>query len=221
MSDFRFPDRQKRTTVAGSTGSGKTQFSIGLLSTRDYGRRPWTIIDPKGDDLIAEIDPQELRRGSKPPTDPGLYVIRPKFGDPDDMDWLESYLTQIWVQENHGVHLDEGYMVPRNSKAFLALLTQGRSKNIEMIMCTQRPVMCHPMMFSESDFLCSFRLNKPRDRETINEYMNADVRNRLPEYNSYWYDVAKNKTFVLGPAPSREEIVGSFRHRLKRGIRTV
>lgn len=221
MANFRLPDSQKRTTVAGSTGSGKTQFSVGLLSTRDYNERPWIINDPKGDELIASIGAIELPRGSKPPTVPGLYVMHPRFGDPEDMAWQERFFEQVWAQEYTGLYIDEGYMVPRNSKSFLALLTQGRSKRIEMIMCTQRPVMCHPMMFSESDFLCAFRLNKPRDRETVNEYMNVDVRNRLPEYSSYWYDVGKNTTFTLGPAPSRDEIITSFRTRLKQGTKVI
>jgi hypothetical protein len=220
---FRFPTPQNRTTISGSTGSGKSQFGMWLLSTRDILDRPWVIFDPKGDDLIAELPAQELPIGAAPPKEPGLYVMRPipEFHDA----WVEKFFWQCWAQEDIGLFIDEGYMVPKNSKAFQALLTQGRSKYIEMIMLTQRPVRCHPMMFSESDFLSIFRLNKPQDRETIYDYVSdstdVNVRLRLPEYNSYWYDVGQDTCFTLKPAPSRNTIIEAFQRFAKRTVRVL
>lgn len=216
---FRFPSPQNRTTIGGSTGSGKSQFAVWFLSTRNIADRPWVIVDPKGDELIADLPVLELSPGSKPPREPGLYVIRPLPGLHDD--WLEQFFWQCWVQEDIGLYVDEGYRVPRNSKAFLALLTQGRSKHIEMITCTQRPVLCHPMLFSESDFLVLFRMNKPTDRDTMSDYISASVKKRLPEYNSYWYDVGQDACFPLKPAPSRDEILDRFDRFKKRKVRIL
>jgi hypothetical protein len=109
-------------------------------------------------------------------------------------------------------------MVPRNSKAMLALLTQGRDKYIQMIMCTQRPVLCHPMMFSESDFLWIFRFNKPIDRDTIAQYISADVKKRLPKFHSYWYDVGEDACFTLKPVPGKSELIASFDRFAKRRV---
>jgi hypothetical protein len=219
MSAFRFPNPTNRTAIVGSTGSGKSQFATWLLSTRNIDVRPWVIIDPKGDDLIGELPCEEIMRGEKPPREPGLYVMRPLPGTDDA--WLEQFLWQCWSQEDIGIYIDEGYMIPRYSKAFQALLTQGRSKNIEMIMLSQRPVRCHPMMFSESDYLVVFRLNKPQDRETMQDAMSMNINKRLPEYNSYWYDVGRDKGFTLKPAPDRDDIVEAFERYAKRRVRVL
>jgi hypothetical protein len=219
MSSFRLPGRDNRTAVVGSTGSGKSQFAVGLLSTRDFHIRPWVIFDPKNDSLIAELDATELPRGSKPPTDPGLYVIHP-LPDVDDA-WVEGFMLQCWMQENIGLLIDELYMISRYSKSFKFLLTQGRSKHIEMIMCSQRPAWCHPMSFSESDFLSVFRLNKPEDRKTMQDAMSLNIKERLPQFNSYWYDVGRDKGFILTPAPSRDELIQRFRARLGRKVRMI
>lgn len=219
MSSFRFPKPTNRTAIVGSTGSGKSQFACWLLSTRNIHERPWTIIDPKRDELIAELPAQEILPGGKPPRAPGLYVIHPMPGTDDA--WLEQYLWDVWAQEDHALYIDEGYMIPRNSKAFQALLTQGRSKHIEMIMLSQRPVWCHPMMFSEADFLSVFRLNKPGDRDTIQDAISVNIQKRLPEFHSYWYDVGRDRGFQLKPAPSRGQIIEAFDRFDKRKVKVI
>lgn len=176
-------------------------------------------MDPKGDELIAELPTEEIPLGARPPKSPGLYVMRPIPGLHDA--WIEQFMWQCWEQEDIGLYIDEGYMIPRNSKAFLALLTQGRSKHIEMIMCSQRPVWCHPMMFSESDFLQVFRLNKPQDRDTLQDAISVDIRKRLPEYYSYWYDVGRDRGFTLKPVPERDTIVEGFERFKKRRLRVL
>lgn len=216
---FRFPDRQKRITIGGSTGSGKTFGGVFLLSQCDILDRPWVIFNPKGDDLIAELPTTVLPVGSSPPKVPGLYEVQPVPELHDE--WLERFLWQCYHQEDIGLYFDEGYMVPRNSKAMLALLTQGRGKYIQMIMLTQRPVMCHPMMFSESDFLWIYRFNKPVDRDTISQYISADVKKRLPEYHSYWYDVGQDACFTLGPVPDKKTLIASFDRFEKRHVRAM
>ena len=219
MPCFRFPKKTQRITIGGSTGSGKTYGALWLLSQCDIDVRPWVILNPKKDPTIADVPTTILPVGSKPPKAPGLYEIQPV---PEIHDaWVERFLWQCWQQEDIGLYIDEGYMIPRNSKAMLALLTQGRSKYIQMIMLTQRPVLCHPMMFSESDFLWVYRFNKPIDRDTISQYISADVKKRLPEFHSYWYDVGQDACFVLGPVPDKAELIASFDRFEKRRVRTM
>jgi hypothetical protein len=174
------------------------------------------IFNPKRDKTIKLLPTILLPPGSRPPTEPGLYEVQPL---PEVHDaWLERFLWQCWEQEDLILYFDEGYMVPRNSKAMLALLTQGRDKYIQMIMCTQRPVLCHPMMFSESDFLWIFRFNKPIDRDTIAQYISADVKKRLPKFHSYWYDVGEDACFTLKPVPGKSELIASFDRFAKRRV---
>lgn len=220
MSDgFRFPDATRRTFITGSTGSGKSQFATWLLSTRNILDRPWVIMDPKCDPLIAELPAQELPFGSKPPREPGLYVIHPI---PELHDaWIEQFLWQCWKQEDIGLYIDEGYMIPRTSKAMKALLTQGRSKHIEMIMLSQRPAWCHPMMISESDFLAIFRLNLIEDRERMSKATTMNIEKGLPDFHSRWYDVGRDKGFMLKPVPESDEIIDAFERFKKRTVKVL
>ena len=218
-SKFRFPGPTNRTAIVGSTGSGKSQFATWLLSTRNILDRPWVIMDPKCDDLIAELPARELGAGDKPPKQPGLYVMHP-LPDVHDV-WVENFMQQVWAQEDVGLYIDEGYMIPRNSRGLRALLTQGRSKHIEMIILSQRPTWCHPMIFSESDFLSVFRLNKPEDREKMEDAMSMNIEKRLPPYHSYWYDVGRNQGFTMGPVPERDQIIGSFRRFAQRTLKVI
>lgn len=216
---FRLPGPTNRTSIVGSTGTGKSQFATWLLSTRNIQDRPWTIIDHKNDELISELPTQDLDISSAPPKAPGLYRINPIPEVHDE--WVEKYLWQILHQEDHGVYIDEGYMIPRNSRGLKALLTQGRSKHIEMIMLSQRPAWCHPMMFSESEFLSVFRLNKLEDKQRMQGNISVDVMKRLPEYHSYWYDVGRDNGFVMKPVPDRETIIRSFDKHIKRRVTVI
>lgn len=219
MSEFRWPGPTHRTSVVGSTGTGKSFFAVNLLSTRNINDRPWTIFDPKNDQLIGELPTQDLPVGSSPPKAPGLYRINP-IPDLHD-EWIERYMWEMWKQEDHGFYIDEGYMISRHSNSLKALLTQGRSKHIEMIMLSQRPAWCHPMMFSESDFLSIFRLNKLEDRQRMQSNSSVNVMKRLPEYHSYWYDVGRDNGFVMKPVPRKDVLIKSFDRFIKRKVTVI
>jgi hypothetical protein len=59
----------------------------------------------------------------------------------------------VWAQENTGIYIDEGYMLGVRNPALNACLTQGRSKRIEMMILSQRPVWMSKFVFSESNYL--------------------------------------------------------------------
>jgi len=210
---INLPDDTKRHVIVGSTGSGKTQCGIWHLSLRDYLNMPWVIFDFKGDDLIAEIGAKEISVNSAPPKKPGLYVVRP-LPETDDAS-VEAFLMKCWAQEDIGLYIDEGYMIPNDSKAFKAILTQGRSKHIPVIVLSQRPVWLSRFVFSEADFYQVFRLNDKRDRQTVKSFLPFDVEERLPDYHSYWYDVGNDFSQVWKPVPSKGTIIKSFRDNLR------
>lgn len=219
MSAFRLPKSTQRTAIVGSTGTGKSQSGLHLLSLSDLDVRPHVVIDYKRDDLIEEIGGEIWPLNGKAPTKPGLYIVQPLLDVHDDA--VEALLVDIWRKGHTGLFIDEGYMIPRMSRGMKAIYTQGRSKHVSLIMLSQRPSWCNPFMFSESDFLQVFRLNKPEDTDKLQDCISFNIKKRLPEYTSYWYDVGRDKGFILEPAPGRDEIIDTFDRRLKRQVKVM
>lgn len=208
---YALPASDKRTVIVGSTGSGKTFVAVWLLATRDWHKRPWFIVDFKGDDLIASIGAAEIDVYKNPPIVPGLYVIRPIKNRDDEA--LEMFLWKIWENENAGVLIDEGYMLGMRNPALSALLTQGRSKRIEMINLVQRPVWVDKFFFSEANHFYIMKLQLEGDRKYISEYLDNTPINRLPRFCSYWYNADEQEGVHLRPVPPKSEILAMFRRR--------
>lgn len=213
---FHIPGIDERTTIVGKTGSGKTQGGAYILSQAPFNTLPYVLLDFKREKLfreIPEIRPLQLgQRDYKELNQPGLFIVNPLPVD-EDQEKLDALLWHIWERENCGIFVDEGYML-RKSTAFVSLLTQGRSKNIPIITLTQRPRFITPFVFSEAEYLMIFRLTKPEDRKTVQDYVDADISERLPPYHSYWYDVARDQLVVLRPVPDREWIKSTIRGKL-------
>jgi len=217
---FILPSDSQRTVIIGRTGSGKTQFGAWLLSEVHQPNDRRFILDFKLDDLLNDIPGlQEYKLGSKLPEKPGLYITHPQSNEDEK---VERFFWDIHRQENSGLFLDETYMVDRESAAFRAILTQGRSKRIPVIMCTQRPVEISRFCFSESEHKCLFDLDDDRDKKTVREFM--PVRNKvgkvirdlpdLPPYHSYWYNSLNKQTTIMAPAPDKGKILDTFRVKL-------
>lgn len=209
----RLPAPDNRTAIIGSTGSGKTFLAAWLLGTRDFHLRPWVIFDFKGDKLIRDLKATEINVFGPPPKRPGLYVVRPIPDAHDEA--VELFLWRCWQQENIGLYFDEGYMIPARSVALKALLTQGRSKRIEMITLIQRPVWCSKFIFSEASFIGVMRVTTEDDRKTVKGYLDIDRVNRLPKYHSLWYDVDEQAGTVFKPVPGRAALIEAINSRLE------
>lgn len=208
---MRLPNDSNRLALLGMTGSGKTVAGLWHLSLRSFNRMPWIIFDFKLDNNIAKI-PRiiEVDHTKKPPTKPGLYVVRPSRHTADE---IEDYLWKIWENGNTGVFIDEGYMIDRYSKALRAILTQGRSKRIPVIMLSQRPSWICPFLLSESEYLQLFFMHNPRDIKTMREWVPFD--GNLPRnFNSVYFDVGGGKISYLSPVPKENEILNRFDARM-------
>lgn len=191
----------------GRTGSGKTHFGTWALSRQNWPHIPWTIVDYKRDELIGALPAEEIRVTSRAPRHPGLYVVRPR---PDEADEVEALLWRIWERGRGGLWVDEAHILP-DGGGLQAILTQGRSKGIPAIIVTQRPVHVSRFVFSEADFISSFHLNDKRDRQTVQAFMPVDlVRQRLPEQHSWYYDVARDRLARMLPVPPAGEILDTF-----------
>lgn len=209
---FRFPDDSQRTAVIGRTGSGKSVAGFWLLSESNFDEKPWVIIDYKYDELINSIDRIKEIGINEVPKHPGLYKVHPH---PDQAESVDAWLWKIWAQEDVGLLVDEGYMLP-DKGGFRAILTQGRSKRIPVITLSQRPVWLSRFVFSQADFHAVFHLNDDRDTQTIQSFMPKGVlKTRLPEYHFRWYDVGTDGLFTMMPAPDPATIQQVISDRLK------
>lgn len=227
------PTSQQRTIILGRTGTGKSQFAIALLSTRDWHLKPWTIIDYKGEDLLEDILEaskgaiKEIKVTDTPPKSPGLYYMRPAPRIDDAA--INNYLYKVWKQGDHGLFIDEGYALPQGRSDFFdTILTQGRSLHIPVIVLYQRPSWMSRFAVAQSDFRACFALDDERDSEIAARYIKPatinlgegnkqiiTAKSPLPKYHCLWYDVSEGVTSVLSPAPDRNEIINAFIERLQ------
>lgn len=209
---MRFPGDTDRHAIYGMTGSGKTQFGLWCLSQRNYDRKPWIILDFKRDKIIRKIPRlEEIGLNSSIPKHAGLYVVRPLPRDIDNggvTDWFYS----VWKRENTGVFIDEGAMLPQHDEGFRALLTQGRSKHIPVIMLSQRPAYISAYVHSESEFRTVFFLQHQPDLKRVKEYLppGAPSPYDLPEHHSIWFAARDKNCMIMAPCPKESSILDTF-----------
>jgi hypothetical protein len=213
---MRLPNDTQRHSIYGKTGSGKTVAGLWALERRRFDRKPWVILDFKRDKTIGRIPRlDEIDITDSIPRKPGIYVTRPLPNSDDD---VESFLWKVWERGNTGLFLDEGYMVSRFSKAWAAILTQGRSMGVPVITLSQRPSWLSPFLMSETDFHQVFFLQNPADVAKMQEWVPYDGIMRQ-DYHSYYYDVAKGALDYLAPVPSEDEIIDRFDAKMPLRIR--
>jgi hypothetical protein len=220
MVNFLVPDDSKRVTIIGKNGSGKTQGAAWLLAHRSYTSRPWIIFDYKYEELLNAIPgTREIDVSEKLPKHPGLYIVHP---NPDQAEAVERMMWAIWAKERIGVYVDEGYMIGQRSPSFQAILTQGRSKSIPVIMLTQRPAWVTRFAFSEADYVQLFQLTDTRDQKIVRQFMPLPIENPLPgPYYSWWWDNGRNYKAILQPVPDRNTILDTFHSRLVQPRRVI
>jgi hypothetical protein len=209
---IRFPSDRQRHAIIGATGSGKTQAALWHLSHRHFEAMPWIVYNFKQDESIDAIPYAKDLAVEEIPTLPGIYITRP-IPEQDDEE-VAAQMWAVWHKGGTGVYIDEGYMIGKKNKAFRALLTQGRSRSIPMIVLSQRPVWMDRFVFSESDFFQVFRLQHLKDRQAVSQFVPANLEQRLPDFHSWYYDVGANQCVIMRPVPNIEVIHDTFERRL-------
>lgn len=210
---LKLPGANDRTTIIGATGTGKTVLGGALLSMQRLDKRPWVAMDFKGEplwDLVGSPPMQEISFKTVP-TKPGLYHLECLPGQEDE---LEDWLWKVWRKTNIGLFCDEATLIPDRS-AFKAILRQGRSKLIPVIACTQRPVDCQREIFSESQYICVFRVDDIRDYKIIKGFTrDAAIEKPLPKFHSHWYDKEQAALFHLTPSPKPDIVASTLKARV-------
>jgi hypothetical protein len=208
VSGFRFPGGDQRTTILGTTGSGKSTCGLWMLAHQRFQARPWIAIDFKQEEIFdrAGFPPvRQISLNDRIPRKPGLYLVSPLPGQEDQ---LEAFLWRIWRQGNVGVYVDEAALMP-DADAFPAILQQGRSKRIPVIACSQRPVSVARGLFSEANFFCLYRMIDRRDYRVVEGFVPAaDLDTPLPAHCWLWYDRDRNTLLRMSPVPPPAEVAG-------------
>lgn len=207
-----FPSDSQRLAIFGATGSGKTQAALWHLSHRSYETMPWIIYNTKSDAAINAIPYAHHIEIDEVPVEPGVFIVEPLAEEEEE---LQAHLRSVWNRGYTGVYIDEGYAMGHQNKPFRNMLTQGRSRMIPMIVLSQRPVWIDRFVFSESEFLQSFRLQHRKDIAAMEEVIPRRL-DRLPEYHSWYYDALRNDTRQMTPVPDIKVIHSTFARRLSR-----
>ena len=214
--DVRMPGPETRLAMIGRTGSGKTQAALWHLSRSDFDERPWVILDYKGEKLFAKIERAERIDLDEVPDEAGIYLLRVR---PDKKKQMTDWFRRAWEHENIGILVDEGYMIEQHDDWFDACLTQGRSKRIQMIVLSQRPVWVSRFVFSEADFFQIFDISHSEDMDILRKYIHDDDQDELDEplqtYHSFYYDVGRRRLETFGKVDKEAEILAAIDAKLK------
>lgn len=203
---MELPNSSDRTMCVGRTGTGKTIFGLWLLSLQAIDKMPWIVVDFKGEEQLDKIpNTREIDFRFVPgKDDTGLFILRCTPFDVENGE-LDKYLIKIWERENCGIFIDECYILG-NSKALNLCLTQGRSKHLPMILCSQRPVYCSRFCFSEASFIVIFDLNDDRDMDVIEGFTPLDYseESELEKHQCFFYDVSENEIVRFNPVSMKK-----------------
>ena len=225
--EYVYPREGYHTAILGTTGSGKSTLAAHTVSRAPFHLRPQFIIDIKHEEIFAQCQRiVEIDIKDKLPTQPGLYITRPR---PDQLEDIEAWLMRLWENGNAGLYIDESYLMP--DKAWLRnVLAQGRSLGITVIAASQRPVDVPRSVFTEASYISIFRLNDEKDLQRVREFTprkmlsakpGADYEWPLPDFHSFWYSNKHHKSgdpfpyAILAPVPTAETIVEFIDTRLR------
>jgi DNA helicase HerA-like ATPase len=219
MAEFSFPREGYHTSILGTTGSGKSTLGAYLIAKSPFHLRPQFVIDFKGEDIFASLSRiREIGIYESLPTQPGLYIVRPR---PDQQDEVEAWLEKLWTNGRAGLYIDEGYLMP-DKKWLRNVLAQGRSIGITVITTSQRPVDVSRSVFTEAAYVSVFRLNDKKDKQRVGEFTpDGMLEIRLPDYHSFWYSPLNHKAddprpyAILSPVPGADAIVAMIDERLR------
>src|SRR5262249_39260828 len=131
---------------------------------------------------------RELNPGQAIPKRPGLYYMNPipRLGNKA---MIETF-CKIWEKGNTGIFFVEVLKFPDDA-SFESLLTEGRSKHIQVIMCNQRPYDLSTYVLTQSDFVAAFPVQRVEDQRCLESYLGLPgiMRERRPKRHPLWLDV--------------------------------
>lgn len=159
-----------RTLCVGTTGSGKSILAMAMLEHFPQACH-MVLIDPKHELSYPGAryfsTPRELadKRGGRVRIyRPNKEHLRNKASWESIFDWIyRRKNTVLWIDELFAVCLSALNAPP----SLVGIYTQGRSLNITIVACVQRPHGVPLVCITESGRYALFHVSRPEDRKTV------------------------------------------------------
>lgn len=203
----------EHVSVFGRTGSGKTFMTTDLLNIRSgytigFGVKPEDesldyLIKEEGYQRITSWPPKPEREGQK------RFILWPYIDDIEDIDRCEPIfkeaLRKIYSQRGWTIFIDEvRYMSERMhlDKPLKDIWILGRSSNLTLVGCTQRPTWVPLEMLTQATHVFLFNTSGEDDLKRLRA---IDVRNKdviipivssLPQYHCLYVNTVTGEMLV-------------------------
>jgi hypothetical protein len=199
-----YPTLTTRSLLVGQTGSGKTYAALRLLG-HFYGVRQIQILDTKGDDNIDNLDAPlvenlELLGAYKADKYP-LVIYRPTGAELADQKVLDAWCQWIYERGHTIAYIDEITQLGNSTNpkmGLLNMLTRGRSKDVTVLMGTQRPVGVPRIVFTETQYFYRFYLADIQDRKRVTEFTHpAMIYQPKSEHGFLFYKAGSRTVYEI------------------------
>lgn len=189
----------KHVFICGTTGTGKSFLAENYLSTYDYvvkldtkaetderkrfGLSAWSGL-VEGEDFTIVRDIKDLDECE---TDKIIFV--PDYEEQTD-ELFDTFFKWCFLRENTIVWIDElmsvanSYRCPKNLGR---IYQQGRSKNVAIWACSQRPSGVPVIATSNSTYFFTFDLGSADDRKRLVRDTGCEQLETMPTGYNFWY----------------------------------
>ena len=189
----------KHVLICGTTGTGKSYLAEQYLKNYQYvikldtkdetserrrdGLSPWEGLKENKDfSVTSDFDSLDRIETDK-------IIFNPNYYEQTE-DLFNMFFDWVFLRENTIVWIDEimglatSHRIPR---ALLRCYTQGRSKNVGLWACSQRPAGIPAIILSNSDYYFIFNMNNINDRKRIYDMTGCVEMLELPKGHNFWY----------------------------------
>lgn len=195
----------EHVAAVGDTGTGKTYLVSRLVQLREYV----VILRTKPDDIKFD----GFRRAKTAAAMDDMFKTRILLQPEHSKQQKEGFamLDRVWEQGGWTVVIDELWYVEKLLKLgpwVERLLTQGRSKDISVIVGMQRPAQISRFAISQCTHLFSFRV-EGRDLQTIKESTTPRIVepiNDLRKHDFVYYNRA-TRDIRIGDAKMLDRVI--------------
>jgi len=199
----------KHAVIIGQNGSGKSQM---LMYLARHNSQRVVIFDTKidndflslarGDEVLQVANNYQemieiLNRG-----DFDYLILRPQDFELSEPEALDNYLKALAKCKNLSIFIDEAYQLHTAGRAYpgyISILTRGRSRNLSLIVCTQRPSWVSTFTFSEPSYFFVYRLILTKDIKKVSEFVPIPEEWDIERFAYYFYCIHERSVVRCKP----------------------